>query len=588
MPLIHRLVILAFVAPVGDVTAEDFPPLPDFQRRVNYIAWYRQAGGADDPENAYLAYARFMPGLVGSTASESDWPVFEGMFTSRKRIGPQGAAAPANRAIDLLRPRPWNPRRHPDWEASYQRGRAVLKQYADASKKTRLAAIPAVDGETDHASNLLLNVRLAYLPYLRACAKASMEAAWRMKDGKISSKRLVRTVEANLRVSNQSGHGPFLIDRLLAISIRALTYQQIRWALAHDVLSNKRINRLAKLLRRVDHEPIDMSGALAGECAFLLDELQYVYGPLGGGVRLNGNRYREVTGQNMGAFNRFALGARLESDPQAAAKAIFDAHVEMIPHMQPGYSPEHLQALGTLYERMKNSSKVAKALLLAGRGYGRSYQLAARCEADRRGTRLFVELFAFKARKGRWPKSLDVLGQRVPADIRQDVFREQPFVYVLREDGPLLYSVGPDGNDDGGRPDPHWGRGNAGGDMVFWPIPDSEELLAASRLNRIPEKDLTPLPAIGKKLEGRTIVVAAKVTATSSRPSRKHGQTYRVALTQDGTAVDLAYYQSVADRLTPRQVLKPGVRIRARVTVKKAGKAWRLKLRNPLDLAIED
>lgn len=580
MPVIHHLLLIMCVGQAGGEVPKDFPPLPDFQTRVNYIAWYKQSRQVDDQDNAYVAYARFMPRLVGSTVQDSDWPEFAGMLTTKED-------QKKDEYPKWPGPMPWDPRRRPVWEASYQRTRGVLKQYAAASKKRTLVALTDQTGEADSLDNVLVLILLPHLSNLNgSCSRDTREAAWRMKDGRVSGKRFIRSVHTNLRVAHQLKESVFMIEGLVSISVRAKTYRNIRWTLAHGVLAKKRIATLSKLLRKIDHDPIDMSSGLRGECAFLLDELQYVFGPLaGGGSKFNGKRYQELTRQNMGAANRFALGAQLERNPQAAAKAILDAHVAMIPHMQPGYRPEHHQALGDLYERMTSSSKVLKGLRLDSRGYAGIYQSAAQCEAERRATRLLVELFVYQAKKGKWPKTLDALPKRVPKLIKQDVFRDEPFVYILLEDGPVLYSVGPDGEDDGGEHDSRWGQG---ADFVFWPVPGSEEVLAASRLYRVPDAKLTAISVIGKVVKGKAVTVAAEVASISSRPSEEHGLRHAVGLSQDGATIELFYYELVAAGLTENQKIKPGMRIRAEaVVVEGSDQTWRLKLTDAKNVVIE-
>ena len=567
-------------------TTDDYPPLPDFQQRIDYVVWLEQAlPQVDDENNAYSAYAQFMPGLIGSTISQEDWPTFEGMLTTPRLHGSNGANGTGTNKLLEHGPAPWYPKRKPDWQASYKRTRKTLKRYGAAAGRKKLVPPSGLDGKADNKPNLIKNIQLPYLPFLVQCSKGNLESAWRIKKNKISSTRFLSAIETNLRVANQMRGSIFAAEHSVACEIRTLTYQHARWAFAHGVLTEKHAAKLAKLLRKIDKKPIDASPVLKGECLMWLDALQYVYGPLaGGGLKLNGIRYKEVTGQNMGATNRFGLGARIERDPQGAAKAILDAHIAMEPHMEPGFTKDHHHSLGVLANRMRDSNKVNKGLMLGlGRKYGRLYSGSANCEAERRATRLIAEVFAYKNKKGRWPKKLSHLGKKVPNKTKQDVFRDELFVYLLRDDGPLLYSVAQNGTDDGGVHNP---RGD--GDYVFWPIPNSEERLAASKLNRVPDKDLTPLSAIGADFEGKIVTVAAEVSETSSRPSKKHGHLYSVILAQDDAKIELIYDQSIADELTPNQDIKPGIRIRIRAMVEKKGEAWRLKLEDPKLIAVED
>ncbi len=91
-----------------------------------------------------------------------------------------------------------------------------------------------------------------------------------------------------------------------------------------------------------------------------------------------------------------------------------------------------------------------------------------RAEAQRRG--LFVVLVVFDqwARTGSFVDSLDDLrGIDALGDKRIDPHTGMDFVYVQTRDGFVLYSVGPDLKDDGGRP---FLSGTEKGDVVIWPL----------------------------------------------------------------------------------------------------------------------
>jgi hypothetical protein len=64
---------------------------------------------------------------------------------------------------------------------------------------------------------------------------------------------------------------------------------------------------------------------------------------------------------------------------------------------------------------------------------------------------LAVALSRYRADQGRWPAKLDELAPQYARSIPQDVFTDKPLVYMPREDGYLLYSVGRNLRDDGGR-----------------------------------------------------------------------------------------------------------------------------------------
>jgi hypothetical protein len=52
---------------------------------------------------------------------------------------------------------------------------------------------------------------------------------------------------------------------------------------------------------------------------------------------------------------------------------------------------------------------------------------------------------------GRYPERLDALAPKYLKEVPRDLFSEKPLIYRPAADGYLLYSVGPNGADDGGR-----------------------------------------------------------------------------------------------------------------------------------------
>lgn len=576
---------LALMLPSVALAANKYPPVPSFETRYDYISWYDDRLESDDDENTYIALAEFMPGLVDSDASEGDWPKFVGMLTAKTDVG----LAVRSDSPDARwpGPSPWNPDRNAAWEVSYKRTKKVLKKYAAAAAKNKVLDAPTgLSSSADDKANRLMFIARPHLRHLGDCVDGSLEAAWRLRKEKVSPDKLIAAIQTNLRIADQMRDSLTIAEQLFACVIRERTYANIRWGFAHGVLTPKHAERLVGILKKIDRQPIDVSPLLQGECATWLDAIQYIYGPqTGGGTQMNGNRYSEITGQSMGGFNRLGIGARIETDPKGAAKAIRDGFEAMERHMEPGFTAANHENLVTLGNRMAAANKLTKALLLGNTGaWPHAYVVAARCEADRRATRLVVELFAYKNEKGRWPKSLGMLKDKSLKKIKRDVFRNKPFVYILMDEQPFLYSVGQDGQDDGGTHG-RWESG-AGSDPVFWPVPNSAELVAASKLNCVPTKRLTAIAKIGSDLEGKNVTIAAEV---ADEYLKRETRLHTLVLQQDGADINLVYDASVVQDLTANQAFKAGVKIRALATVEKGedGK-WRLRVQRAPDIAMEE
>jgi hypothetical protein len=79
-------------------------------------------------------------------------------------------------------------------------------------------------------------------------------------------------------------------------------------------------------------------------------------------------------------------------------------------------------------------------------------------------TRLAVR--AYQKQHGALPPSLAALVPAYLPSVPQDPFAPQPLVYRRQGSRPLIYSRGPDGDDDGGRDLGTWITSDSDGDLV--------------------------------------------------------------------------------------------------------------------------
>jgi len=81
-----------------------------------------------------------------------------------------------------------------------------------------------------------------------------------------------------------------------------------------------------------------------------------------------------------------------------------------------------------------------------------------------------LAILRYRADTGRLPASLDEVVSAGYLDaMPMDPFGDGPLVYRRRDGDFVLYSRAFDLDDDGGVPS-DWGKGDAGGDNVFWPV----------------------------------------------------------------------------------------------------------------------
>ena len=76
-------------------------------------------------------------------------------------------------------------------------------------------------------------------------------------------------------------------------------------------------------------------------------------------------------------------------------------------------------------------------------------------------------------RTGEFPESLEQLHEVIPWELREDPFSGEDFIYRREGDGYLIYSIGPDLQDDGGAPFNYQERINGipTGDLLWRTLP---------------------------------------------------------------------------------------------------------------------
>jgi hypothetical protein len=101
----------------------------------------------------------------------------------------------------------------------------------------------------------------------------------------------------------------------------------------------------------------------------------------------------------------------------------------------------------TFTELYKSPYLLARMLLPA---LSRAGQQAELLRARLRATATACAAMRFKNDTGNWPEKLDALVPQYLAQVPVDPFTGAPLIYILREGGIVVYSVGQNGVDDGG------------------------------------------------------------------------------------------------------------------------------------------
>src|SRR4029077_15885707 len=74
-----------------------------------------------------------------------------------------------------------------------------------------------------------------------------------------------------------------------------------------------------------------------------------------------------------------------------------------------------------------------------------------RAQMEMSATRTAIALERYRQAKGDWPKSLDQLVPKYLAEVPTDHYVAKPFIYRRVDRGVIVYSVGQDRKDNGGK-----------------------------------------------------------------------------------------------------------------------------------------
>ncbi len=262
------------------------------------------------------------------------------------------------------------------------------------------------------------------------------------------------------------GRGPSALTDLAAIAIRFEASQALLDAFAADV--DQQFD-YAQLAERLQHEVIELrpaAEAIQYDRATVLDEIQRAY------------RYDDESG---GAIVAPDAADRLAHDYRPAVLFMIRTHLSEV-----GFESLQRQA-NAIYDELTRAARLpypdARPLIdafearvddpdftagnllirpLIASFAPRLVHLAPSGQLHRRALLVVTNLRAYRKAHGQYPDDLAALGIDTT-----DPFSNRPLRYRCEGDDFILYTVGPNGTDDGGRHGSTWDEG----DFRYWPRP---------------------------------------------------------------------------------------------------------------------
>ncbi len=399
------------------------PPMPDLKQPVDYAAWLNDTyGRPGEGENAALLYNKlFKTEFVQNEAAENAATMRAGyQWSDRDLLAVQDWVSANTSALDAF--------------AETSRLKWCFFEFG-ANRGLRLQdSVPSSKA-----------VRT-----MGACATA--RARLRLRDGDAAG--AVQDVVAVLRAARQVQSQPTLQQYKHGRTLADKAYATLREAprLGKQPLDYQ---HMLQVLRKEDRAAISIRLALETQSLFVLEQLQHDGRDEDGDGRIErvtmpGNSQLSIeppsSVADLAGSQRqvMELVQRMHAAKYAEAREIARQGASLIARMRP-------EALQVLMPSLWEIDKERRAH-------------DARCNA----ARAVLAIHAYKAANGKWPATLTEAMKDEASSLRDDPFSASDLVYKLQNDEPLLYSVGANGSDDGGKRQ-IYDRYGDNSDIIFWP-----------------------------------------------------------------------------------------------------------------------
>jgi hypothetical protein len=255
--------------------------------------------------------------------------------------------------------------------------------------------------------------------------------------------RAADDLAAALNVSRSIGDEPFLISQLVRMATRTVAARSTERALAQLSLPADRLASLQAAWAADAEEPLLLYGVRGERAAW--DVLMARLGD--GTVTLNDIAGTKEEGLSFGTFAWWLYRCRVSRNRAFALRWYGEA-------VAAARLPVHEQApiirslRGKLPDPGDKDYVLARLLLPA---VDKVAEGGWRAAAEARCVAVGLVCERFRLAHGRWPESLSAVpADLLPGGVPFDPFDGQPLRYRRLDDGAVVYSVGPDGKDDGG------------------------------------------------------------------------------------------------------------------------------------------
>jgi hypothetical protein len=268
------------------------------------------------------------------------------------------------------------------------------------------------------------------------------DALLRAQDGDADG--ALASCRAALNAGRSLGDEPMLVSQLVRMACRAAAVERVQWVLAQGEPSDAALLQMQQLLEKEEPEPLLLYGVRGerGGMDRLLEALQ--------------------TGKIQKTARQYAMDCLTDGDPAVSVKTlpllspavVVSQRAAMLRHMNrfveiAKLPPEQQEApLKELSATLKGEPLLVWLLAPSVEMIPQAYR---RSRADLRCAIAALAAERYRRATGHWPDRPEVLVEAgYLAQVPEDPYDGRPLRLRRLDDGLVIYSVGPDHQDDGG------------------------------------------------------------------------------------------------------------------------------------------
>jgi type II secretory pathway pseudopilin PulG len=274
------------------------------------------------------------------------------------------------------------------------------------------------------------------------------------------------------RLARLVGQGPTIIECLVGIAIEGTACQADAAMAHHGGLSSERAGRFAEELKQLPPMPKMVDKIVTGERFMFLDAVSMMArrGPAEMGRLAGGSA--EAKGFAASLANAAANAAINWDEPMRMGNEWYDRYAAAFAKPTRAERDAALREIEKDVKQMAQQARDVTSFLgefltysprrTMGRQMGRMFAalllpaISAVAKAEDRGVaysslgQVALALAAYRAEHGTYPTQLAQLSPKYLAAIPEDPFADGPLRYKRTKTGCVVYSIGPNGKDDGG------------------------------------------------------------------------------------------------------------------------------------------